>query len=220
MNRFISRWFGGFQRVAACFVVTVCAATSRAADTPAPSVSDSPAGRPPAGHAIAVTDKISISVFGEDGLSTIARVDSKGSVNLKLVGEVVVAGKTIAEAQKAIESAYRDQRFLKFPQVTINIEEYAERWVSIDGMVRNPGRIPLPIDASMTVLDLVAKAGGLLDTARGTAITVTRIMPNGEKKTQVVDVESLLKGRDKAKASDNSLILQPGDIVYVPQKLI
>jgi polysaccharide biosynthesis/export protein len=188
---------------------------------PAPTASaGAPATRATTGHAIAVTDKLSVSVFGEEGLSMIARVDSKGNVNLKLVGEVPVAGKTVVDAQRAIEAAYRDQRFLKSPQVTINIEEYAERWVSIDGMVRNPGRIPLPIDASMTVLDLVSKAGGLLDTARGTAITVTRIMPNGDKKTEKVDIESLMKGKDKARASDNSLILQPGDIVYVPQRSI
>jgi polysaccharide export outer membrane protein len=185
-----------------------------------PPPAEAPAARATTGHAIAVTDKLSVSVFGEEGLSMIARVDSKGNVNLKLVGEVPVAGKTVADAQRAIEAAYRDQRFLKSPQVTINIEEYAERWVSIDGMVRNPGRIPLPIDASMTVLDLVSKAGGLLDTARGTAITVTRIMPNGDKKTEKVDIESLMKGKDKARASDNSLILQPGDIVYVPQRSI
>jgi len=35
-----------------------------------------------------------------------------------------------------------------------------------------------------------------------------------------VDVESLIKGRDRAKATDNSLVLQPGDIVYVPERII
>ncbi len=200
--------------------LTLGAVSVAQAQPPPTAAAGAPGARETTGHAIAVTDKLSVSVFGEEGLSMIARVDSKGNVNLKLVGEVPVAGKTVADAQRAIEAAYRDQRFLKSPQVTINIEEYAERWVSIDGMVRNPGRIPLPIDASMTVLDLVSKAGGLLDTARGTAITVTRIMPNGDKKTEKVDIESLMKGKDKAKASDNSLILQPGDIVYVPQRPI
>lgn len=171
-------------------------------------------------YTIANTDRLRIAVFQEDDLSVIARVDAKGAVNLPLVGEVPIAGKTVSEAQALIESAYRDGRYLKKPQVTINVEEYAPREVSIDGKVRNPGRYALPIEASMTVLELVTKAGGFSDTARGTAVSVTRLTPDGKKTVFTVDVESLIKGRDRARATDNSLLLQPGDIVYVPERII
>jgi polysaccharide export outer membrane protein len=171
-------------------------------------------------YTIALTDRLRITVYQEDDLSVIARVDAKGTVNLPLVGEVSVFGKTVSEAQKTIEASYRAGRYLKNPQVTINIEEYAPREVSIQGMVKNPGRYPLPIEATMTVLELVTKAGGLTDTAKGTAITVTRITPEGKKSVFNVDVESLIKGRERAKATDNSLILLPGDIVYVPERII
>lgn len=183
------------------------------------SAQDSPA-KPATSYTIALTDRIRISVYQEEDLSTIARVDAKGCVNLPLIGEITLAGKTVSEAQRIIESAYRDGRYLRSPQVTINIEEYAPREVSIQGMVRNPGRYPLPIEANLTVLELVTKAGGLTDTAKGTAISVTRITPDGKKQVFTVDVESLIKGRDRAKAADNSLILQPGDIVYVPERII
>lgn len=176
--------------------------------------------RPALTYTIALTDRLRITVFQEEDLSTIARVDSKGCVNLPLVGEVEVVGKSVSEAQKIIETAYREGRYLRNPQVTINIEEYAPREVSIQGMVRNPGRYPLPIEANMTVLELVTKAGGLTDTAKGTAITVTRISVDGKKTVFTVDVESLIKGKDRAKATDNSLLLQPGDIVYVPERII
>lgn len=179
---------------------------------------EAPATRP--SYAIAGTDRLRITVYQEEDLSVFARVDAKGTVNLPLVGEVLVAGKTVSEAQQAIEAAYRDGRYLKKPQVTINIEEYASREVSIDGKVRNPGRYPLPIEANMTVLELVTKAGGFMDTAKGTAVSVTRIGADGKKTVFTVDVESLIKGRDRAKATDNSLVLQPGDIVYVPERII
>jgi polysaccharide biosynthesis/export protein len=176
--------------------------------------------RPALSYTIALTDRLRITVYQEEDLSVIARVDAKGTVNLPLVGEVQVYGKTVSEAQKIIEAAYRTGRYLKTPQVTINIEEYAPREVSIQGMVRNPGRYPLPIEATMTVLELVTKAGGLTDTAKGTAISVTRISPDGKKSVFNIDVESLIKGRDRAKATDDSLILLPGDIVYVPERII
>ena len=171
-------------------------------------------------YTIALTDRLRITVYQEEDLSVITRVDAKGTVNLHLVGEVAVVGKTVSEAQKIIEAAYQSGRFLKNPQVTINIEEYAPREVSVQGMVRNPGRYPLPIEATMTVLELVTKAGGLTDTAKGTAITVTRISAEGKKSVFTIDIESLIRGRDKAKATDNSLILLPGDIVYVPERII
>jgi polysaccharide export outer membrane protein len=179
-----------------------------------------PVTRAPQSYTIALTDRLRITVYQEEDLSVITRVDAKGTVNLHLVGEVAVVGKTVSEAQKIIESAYQSGRFLKNPQVTINIEEYAPREVSVQGMVRNPGRYPLPIEATMTVLELVTKAGGLTDTAKGTAITVTRISAEGKKSVFTIDIESLIRGRDKAKATDNSLILLPGDIVYVPERII
>lgn len=181
---------------------------------------EEPVRRPPPAYAIAPTDRIRIDVYQEEDLSVIASVDAKGAVNLRLVGEVVVAGKNLVEAQKIIEAAYRDARLLKNPQVTLNIEEYATREVSIDGMVRSPGRFPLPIEASMSVADLVLKAGGLTDTAKGSAVTVTRKTIDGKQTTITIDVESLIKGKAGSKASDNAFLLQPGDIVYVPQRII
>jgi len=202
------------------WISLLCLGGASLISAPADNATPAPPGKPALTYAIAATDRLRITIYQEEDLSTIARVDSKGSVNLPLVGEVVVAGKSVSEAQKIIEAAYREGRFLRNPQVTINIEEYAPREVSIQGMVRNPGRFPLPIEAAMTVLELVTKAGGLTDTAKGTAITVTRITPEGKKVVFTVDVESLIKGKDRAKATDNSLVLLPGDIVYVPERII
>lgn len=207
LRRYFLSW------ILALAALAVPCSPGRGADNPA-----APATR--ASYTIANTDRLRITIYQEEDLSCFARVDANGLINLPLVGEISVAGKTVMEAQHIIEAAYRDGRYLVKPQVTINIEEYAPREVSIDGKVRNPGRFPLPIEANMTVLELVTKAGGLLDTAKGTAITVTRISKDGKKEVFTVDVESLMKGRDKAKATDNSLILQPGDIVYVPERII
>ena len=171
-------------------------------------------------YAIVATDRLRIDVYQEEDLSVIASVDSRGTINLRLVGEILVAGKTVPEAQKAIEAAYREGRYLVTPQVTINVEEYAPREVSIDGMVRNPGRFPLPIEAGLTVADLVLKAGGLTDTAKGSAVTVTRRALDGKQTVFTVDVESLIRGKNSGKAADNAFLLQPGDIVFVPQRII
>lgn len=171
-------------------------------------------------YRISTNDIIRIGVFQEPDLDMIARVDVKGMVNLPLIGQIKVINYTIPEAESVIEDAYQSGRFLRNPQVTISVQEYTPREVSIQGQVRTPGRYSLPIEQTMSLLELVTRAGGFTDTAKGTAVNVTRVNSDGTKEVFTVDVDSLIKGRDRAKAEDSSLTLLPGDIVYVPERII
>jgi polysaccharide biosynthesis/export protein len=186
------------------------------------SADSAPGGGRMQAYRIRSTDKLSIRVFQEDDLSTISRVDAKGTVNLPLVGEVRVYGQTLSEAERTIEAAYRDGRFLRNPEVTVAVEEYAPREVSIQGQVKNPGRYPLPVEATLTVVELVTKAGGFTDTAQGKQVRITRILPDGSTRVITLDVESLIKGRSDAKTTEenSALLLEPDDIVYVPERII
>ncbi len=170
-------------------------------------------------YRIATNDRIRIGVFQEPNLDIIGRVDAKGTINLHLLGATKLAGMSIPEAERTIEAAYRDNRFLRNPQVTITVEEYAPREVSIQGQVKNPGRYVLPIEQAMNVLELVTRAGGFTDTARGTAVNITRIGEDGSKQVFTVDVESMIRGRTRARTDDSTFMLVPGDIVFVPERL-
>ena len=171
-------------------------------------------------YTIAITDSLRVSVFGEDELSRVSRVDANGKVNLPLIGEVKVFGLTLRDAELLIANSYRDGRYLRNPQVTINVEIYAIREISVQGQVKSPQRVVLPAESTMSVLEAVTKCGGFTDTAKGTEVRVTRIDADGKVKTFVVDVDSLIKGKHKAKSEDDSLLLMPGDIIYVPEKII
>jgi polysaccharide export outer membrane protein len=171
-------------------------------------------------HTLALADRLRVAVYQEDDLTTLARIDARGRVNLPLIGEIAIGGLTVNQAQTAIENAYKDGRFLRNPQVTINVEEYAPREVSIQGQIRNPGRFTLPIESTLSVVELVTKAGGITDIGKGTAVTITRIMPDGTKKVFTVDVDSIIKGKKSNNAEDNNFLLQAGDYVYVPERLI
>ncbi len=170
-------------------------------------------------YRIATNDRIRIGVFQEPDLDMIGRVDAKGTINLHLLGSVQLVGMTIPEAERAVEAAYRDGRFLRAPQVTITVEEYAPREVTIQGQVKDPRRYLLPIEQAMSVLELVTRAGGFTDTARGTAVTITRINADGTRQVFTVDVESMIRGRTRARTDDSAFMLLPGDIVFVPERL-
>jgi len=207
----------------ACLLGGLCFAGFSAYPTPLRAES-SEAGKAPARqgvvYKIRTGDKLSVRVFQEDELSSQPRVDSKGTINLPLIQENRISGMTVNEAERFIEATYREGRFLRNPQVTIIVEEFAPREVTIGGQVKIPARYPLVADQAMSLLDLVGKAGGFTDTARGTAVRVTRILPDGSTFTQIFDVSSILRGRKDARAEDSSLVLEPGDIVFVPERII
>ena len=207
-----------FRSIMVAATLVAAAAGSGAAEQPAASKNSDRLQT----YRIRTTDKLSIRIFQEDDLTTICRVDAKGTVNLTLVGEVRVYGQSLSQAERTIEAAYKDGRYLRKPEVTITVEEYAPREVSIQGQVKNPGRFELPVEATFSVLDLVTKAGGFTDTALGTAVRVTRILPDGSTKVITLDVESLIKGKGNVKTNgqDSSLLLEPDDIVYVPERII
>jgi polysaccharide export outer membrane protein len=169
-------------------------------------------------HRLALADRLRVAVYQEEDLTTLTRIDARGRINLPLLGEFTIGGMTIVEAQAAIEGAYKDGRFLRNPQVTINVEEYATREVSISGQIRNPARYSLPPESTYTVVELVTKAGGITDIGKGSAVTVTRTLPDGTKKVFTIDVDSIIKGKKDNKSED--VLLQAGDYVYVPERLI
>jgi polysaccharide biosynthesis/export protein len=162
-----------------------------------------------------------VSVFGEGDLTSGGnKVESRGTIALQLIKEIRVTGLTVLEAQEAIENAYREGRFLRDPQVKITIEQYAQRLVSIMGKVNQPARYELPPDQQWTIKDLIIKAGGFTDTARGREVRVTRTLPDGTLKTYTLDLQNTLLGKDKTSNADATFVLEPDDYVYVPERII
>ena len=204
--------------LAAAFLAAVaCGWTARAAAPDNP-----PGGTPKARYTYALTsgDTIRVDILGEDPMAP-QHIDTLGNVTLPLVGDFHVAGMTRDGAQQAIADAYVSGRFIRHPEVTVSIDDYAPREVSIQGMVKNPGRYPLPVETAYSVVELVTKAGGFTDIAKGTDVSIIRSSP-GKGKPQVfhVNVEAIFKGKGNVKQDDPSLQLLPGDIVYVPEAII
>lgn len=196
-----------------------CSVPAQAPLTRGPAAAEEPVAVP---YRITRGDKLAIAVFDEADLSAgNKRVEASGTINLMLVGDVRVHGMTLAEAARAIEAAYQDGRFLRKPQVTVTVEEYSPRTVLVTGKVKYPGKVSLPPDEQTTIKDVIMKVGGFDDTARGTAVRLTRILPDGSHKIIHLDVQSALIGKEKGlKSGDASFVVEPEDTIYVPEKII
>lgn len=168
-------------------------------------------------------DTLSVEVLanGEREFSAAQkRIEATGTVNLLYIQEIRLVGLTIAEAQDSIARAYRDGRFIRNPVVNVTVESYAPRVVRISGKVNSQSTVEIPPDGELTIMELIFKAGGFAETAKGTEVRVTRTMPDGSLKVIKLDVESAMKGRLKTQSEDASFVLQPDDMVYVPERMI
>ena len=173
-------------------------------------------------YQIITNDILTVNVFQEPDLQVKDRVDASGNINCgALIGQVHVYGLTIQEAEKKIEDAYRNGRILRRPKVNVSVPQYAPRTVSVQGHVRSPGRLPLDVETAVTLPDIIARAGGFDDTAKGDSVRVTRILPDGSTQVQTFDVKKLMQGKSgKARNPAAEFLLQPNDIVFVPQRII
>ena len=167
-------------------------------------------------------DRLAVAIVGEPDLTAGNKlVEARGTINLTLIGDVRVYGMTMEEAARAIEKAYQVGRILRHPEVTVSVEQYAPRVVSVMGHVKFPATVNLPAEQVWTIKDVIMKCGGFDDVARGTAVRLTRTMPDGTTKVYVLDVQSAILGKERAESSkDASFVVEPDDVIYVPEKII
>lgn len=176
--------------------------------------SDGVAGIPGDAHdeyKVGVGDKLEIVVFGHEDMNKVVEVRGDSSINYPLLGNLPVAGKTVAEIDDEI-TRLLGKDFLVDPQVSVDIREYQSQWVTIFGEVKTPGRFVLRRD--MRLIDLLAEAGGATKEA-GMEILITR-RPEGDGATQ-----PLVVNRDRLMSRNNqdaNITLAHGDIVTIGEK--
>ncbi len=154
-------------------------------------------------------DMLHIQVFDTPEMEQHARVTDDGNVPLVFLGNVHVAGLTPEGAARLIETGLQDKQYMKHPQVTVNIEQFATQGVLVMGQVKNPGSYQ--IDTSRPVLDVLSLAGGLNDLA-DRKVTIER-HGTGERVQYFVS-------NDPEEAFDHSILIHPGDKVMVPKAAV
>jgi polysaccharide export outer membrane protein len=161
---------------------------------PAPAVPDSQATPPTAAPAtvgdyeVGPGDVIEVAVYGNDDLSRIPTVGTNGSISLPLLGEVQVAGLTVAEVQRKITNLLEKDYLVK-PQVEVKVRDYNSQYVSVVGEVNNPGR--KPIRGRMRLIDMLIEAGSFKTTASGQVmITRTEGEFDGGQRSMTVRISS------------------------------
>ncbi len=163
------------------------------------------------GRRIGVGDQLIIRVFGEPDMGAPRRVPEDGIINYFFIGDVKVLGKTTTEVEKEIRDRL-DQDYLVNPQVLVEIEKYDEQYVSVAGQVGRPGRVQLPPDHTVDVIEAIAQAGDFTRLANRKDIKVQRAK-SGEVTKYTYDQ------LQKSVQAGKKINLNPGDVVTVGERI-
>ncbi len=152
-------------------------------------------------------DEIRVQVFRHPELSKDLRIPPSGRVFLPLAGELDVLGISGWELRGAVTAAL--DRYLVDPQVSVEVVQSRSRKVVVLGEVRSPGLYALA--SGMTVIEMLASAGGLTRDASETKVFLHRLESEGPVQ-RVLDLEGLFARGN----FESNPLLEPGDILYFP----
>lgn len=161
------------------------------------------------GFTIGPEDVLGVIVWRETDVSGDVTVRPDGMITLPLIRDVRAAGLTPNELADRIQASLRE--FIAETSVTVVVRQLNSRKVFITGEVAKPGAYPL--SSAMTVMQLIAIAGGITEFADANAISVLRV-EGAQAKTLPFAYKDVAKG----KKPGQNIQLKPGDTVVVPER--
>jgi protein involved in polysaccharide export with SLBB domain len=146
----------------------------------------------------------------------LVRVNQSGTITLPIVGQLHVAGSTLAEIETIVVDAYYPKYVTSQPMVVCEVSKYqreSERVFAVVGLVNKSGVFPYPADVQYNLMEALAFAEGLDMVADPRYLKIFRQDSTGEIVSTTIKVES------KTMNEAYSIAIQPGDLVYVDHTL-
>jgi polysaccharide export outer membrane protein len=162
---------------------------------------------PPTGYVIGTDDVLSIVFWREKDMSADVVVRPDGKISLPLLNDLSAAGLTPDQLRAELVSAAR--KLIEAPNVSVIVKAVNSRKVHILGNVLKAGTYPL--NGDLTVLQLIALAGGLQEWADSKNIRIMR-----KEDGRDVALKCNYKDVVRQKNLDQNVPLRPGDTVFVP----
>ena len=146
----------------------------------------------------------------------LCRVNNAGTINLPIIGEMAVEGKTFIEMESEIVSAYFPKYVVTPPAVVCRVKEYEgenARVFTVIGLVEHPDAFPYPPNIQYNLMEALAFAGGLDPVADPRYVKIYRKDAYGEV------ISATFKIEDKSLADAYNIAIKPGDVIYVDHTL-
>lgn len=173
---------------------------------PAPPAASGSAAVVPPGYVIGPDDVLGVLFWREKDVSGDVVVRPDGKITLPLMNDVQAAGLTPEDLRAALTTAAA--KYFPDPNVTVVVRQINSRRVFITGQIGKPG--PYALTPGLTVMQLIALAGGLTEFADSKNIIIMRT-ENGKPLAYRFNYKEVL---DRKKLQQN-IELKSGDTVVV-----
>ena len=160
------------------------------------------------------SDLIRVIVFQEEDLLREVRITQEHTITLPLIGTISLKNRTVRQAEEMIRQLY-DRDYLVNPQITLTVLEYSQQTVQVLGSVNQAGAVVFPPEQKMGLIEAITRAGGFTRLADRRRVRLTRAGPDGEVKNVIINADDLLQGN-----SNEAWLLQKGDVVFVPERIL
>ena len=167
-------------------------------------------------YVIGPLDNLTIHVWRNPELGAEKiQVRPDGRITIPLVKDMPAVGKTPSMLEEDIRLQL--SQYIEDPLVSVIVNEFAgtfSQQVRIVGATEKPAS--LPYRANMTVLDAMIAVGGLNEYAAGNRAKLIRFdKQSGRQREYDLRLTDLLRRGD----SDANVMLNPGDVIIIPESV-
>lgn len=133
-------------------------------------------------------------------------INLNGDIFFPMVGNIKAAGLTIPQFRESLTRQL--SKYIKDPQVEVDVSGFRSQKVFISGQVKNPGIVPIS-DVPLRITDAIGTAGGLTPEADLYNVVLTR-----GKQSEQIDMNRVYYGGELSA----NIVLRNGDILAIPDR--
>ena len=152
-------------------------------------------------------DVLEISVWNEPDLNKTLVVPPDGVISFPLINPIKVTNLTITALKKAVTKKISE--YIPDATVTVLLIKINSLKAYVIGKVKGAGEYSINLDT--TVLQILAKAGGLTPFASDGNIKILR-----QKNKKIINIPFDYGEVEKGKNLEQNIVLEAGDVVLVP----
>lgn len=162
--------------------------------------------------------RISVLASGEPVMpEVVMEVSASGDIVLPYIDRVPCAGMRIETFQEELTKRFKE--YYLEPLVQVYYMPMSEGGSSpygsvlVTGCVGREGVVNIPQTCDLTVMQALQLAGGMGQWANANDVRLTRNLADGTRQQVTIDTERI----GKRGATDQNILLMPGDVLYVPE---
>ncbi len=163
-------------------------------------------------YRLGVNDEIQVVVFGPQNVEVKTRIRDDGTIAFPYLSTVMAAGETTRSLADAIATRLRSGGYYVSPTVKVDVVSFVSNAVTVSGNVAAPGIFPL--DRTMTIAMVVARAGGTKNEAAEYALLTRKGEPI-PRRILLTDVTDAAGGANLVLMAGDTIIVPPAPVIYV-----